>query len=152
MSHVGELAGPSHRVHQRHLHRRPRRGLRRQPHLRRRQRRLHQVGQRPPARPGPPPRGATTADQHGPPSPRVGWGLERAHAHRYGGYQYPSIVLFSLFLGFLGVDRFCLQWTCLGTFKLLTIGGIGIWWLVDLILLTLGQLAPADGSLWDPAW
>ena len=71
---------------------------------------------------------------------------------RYGGYQYPSIVLFSLFLGWAGVDRFCLQWTCLGTVKMLTIGGLGVWWLTDLILLTLGQLAPADGSLWDPSW
>jgi hypothetical protein len=62
------------------------------------------------------------------------------------------MVLYSLLLGWVGVDRLCLRWTCLGAFKLLTLGGLGVWWLVDLILLVTGQLAPADGCLWDPAW
>ena len=71
---------------------------------------------------------------------------------RFGGYQYPAMVLYSLFLGFLGVDRLCLKFSCSGAFKLLTLGGLGVWWLVDLILLSLGQLAPYDGSQWEPSW
>jgi len=71
---------------------------------------------------------------------------------RYGGYSYLTVLLLSLFLGVLGVDRLCLQWNCMGAAKLLTLGGIGVWWLVDLILLTTGQMVPADGSLWNPSW
>ena len=39
----------------------------------------------------------------------------------------------SLFLGGIGVDRFYLGDTLKGVLKLLTCGGIGIWWLVDVI-------------------
>ena len=34
--------------------------------------------------------------------------------------------------------------------KLLTLGGVGIWWIVDIILLVLGELRPADDSNWVP--
>ena len=34
--------------------------------------------------------------------------------------------------------------------KLLTLGGVGIWWIVDIILLVLGELQPADDSSWVP--
>ena len=41
---------------------------------------------------------------------------------------------------------------CVGTAvgKLLTLGGVGIWWIVDIILLVLGELRPADDSNWVP--
>lgn len=34
--------------------------------------------------------------------------------------------------------------------KLLTLGGVGIWWIVDVILLVRGMLLPEDGSNWVP--
>ncbi len=34
--------------------------------------------------------------------------------------------------------------------KLLTLGGFGVWWVVDIILLVLGELRPADDSNWEP--
>eukprot|EP00731_Ephydatia_muelleri_P024746 Em0016g1017a len=68
---------------------------------------------------------------------------------RYNGYYFPTIVLYSLFFGILGVDRFCLGYTCLGVAKLLTLGGIGVWWVVDLILLIAGVVPPENGYSWD---
>jgi TM2 domain-containing membrane protein YozV len=55
-------------------------------------------------------------------------------------------VLLSLFVGGLGVDRFYLGYTGLGIAKLLTLGGCGIWALIDLILIIMGKLKDADGQ------
>lgn len=53
--------------------------------------------------------------------------------------------LLSYFLGFLGVDRFYLGYTGLGVAKLLTLGGCGVWALVDWILIFAGATKDAQG-------
>jgi len=52
-----------------------------------------------------------------------------------------NIALFlSLFLGFLGADRIYLNQTGLGIAKLITLGGYGAWWIIDVALLLTGQM------------
>ena len=54
-------------------------------------------------------------------------------------------LLISFFVGWFGVDRFYLGYTGLGILKLLTFGGCGIWYLIDLILIAMGNLNDSDG-------
>lgn len=60
-----------------------------------------------------------------------------------------TAILLSIFTGGLGIDRFYLGYTGLGVAKLLTCGGLGIWALIDLIMICTGSLRPADGSPWE---
>ena len=55
-----------------------------------------------------------------------------------------TAVLLSLFVGVLGIDRFYLGYTGLGIVKLITCGGLGIWALIDLILIVMGRLPDAN--------
>ena len=48
-------------------------------------------------------------------------------------YRDPTMMLvLSILVGGLGVDRFMLGETGLGVLKLVTAGGLGIWWLIDI--------------------
>ena len=55
--------------------------------------------------------------------------------------------MFSWLLGFLGVDRFYLGKVGTGILKLLTFGGLGVWWLIDLILTLAGVQRDKEGRL-----
>jgi TM2 domain-containing membrane protein YozV len=44
-------------------------------------------------------------------------------------------LVMSIILGDLGVDRFIMGHVGLGILKLITFGGFGIWWIIDVILI-----------------
>ena len=57
-------------------------------------------------------------------------------------------VSFSLTLGGFGVDRFYLGYWKEGLAKLFSFGGLGVWTLVDFILIAAQYVGPSDGSLY----
>jgi TM2 domain-containing membrane protein YozV len=44
-------------------------------------------------------------------------------------------LLMSIFFGYWGVDRFIMGHIGLGILKIITIGGLGVWYLIDIILI-----------------
>lgn len=54
--------------------------------------------------------------------------------------------LLSSFLGFLGLDRFYMGSIGLGLLKLFTLGGFGLWWTVDMVMIGMGVARDGDGK------
>src|SRR5574344_1839228 len=55
-------------------------------------------------------------------------------------------LLLALFLGGLGVHRFYTGYIGIGVVQLLTLGGCGIWSLIDFISILCGSFKDADGN------
>lgn len=62
-----------------------------------------------------------------------------------GKSQIVALIL-ALVVGGLGIHRFYLGYIWQGVVQLLTLGGFGIWALIDLIRIITGDLQPKDGS------
>ena len=56
-------------------------------------------------------------------------------------------ILLCWFLGCFGAHRFYTGHTTIGIIQLLTLGGCGIWMLIDFILILLGDFKDADGNI-----
>ena len=57
-----------------------------------------------------------------------------------------TLFLLTFFVGVLGVHRFYVGKIGTRFLMLLTLGGIGVWFLVDLILVVTGQFTNKDGQ------
>jgi TM2 domain-containing membrane protein YozV len=56
-------------------------------------------------------------------------------------------IFLSLFFGGFGADRFYLGHITTGFIKLVSLGGFGIWSVIDVFFLFCGVLTPSDGTL-----
>ncbi|RDC66474.1 TM2 domain-containing protein [Adhaeribacter pallidiroseus] len=68
-----------------------------------------------------------------------------ADAAETGKSQLIAAIL-AFFVGALGIHRFYLGYTGIGIAQILTLGGCGIWALIDLIRILMGDLKPKGGE------
>lgn len=64
------------------------------------------------------------------------------------GQKKSNALLLSVFLGGLGFDRFYLGHVKEAFGKIFSFGGLGIWTLIDAVLIACGYLTPDDGSVY----
>ena len=56
-------------------------------------------------------------------------------------------LLLCFFLGVIGVHRFYVGKTGTGILQIVTLGGFGIWVLIDLIMIILGSFSDKEGNV-----
>ena len=56
-------------------------------------------------------------------------------------------MLLCIFLGFLGAHRFYVGKKITAAFELVTLGGLSIWWFVDLIFIICGNFTDKEGKV-----
>ena len=81
---------------------------------------------------------------------KIGTSFLPAEACSYRAKNKKEAVLYSFFLGILGADWYYLAagnrgFVCVGCFKLFTLGGLGIWWVIDIILILTDQRTDGMG-------
>lgn len=65
----------------------------------------------------------------------------------YDGPSRLVLAIICFFFGALGVHRFIVGKVGTGILMLLTAGGFGIWWIIDLIRLLIGSFRDKYGNL-----
>ncbi len=74
-----------------------------------------------------------------------GGGLQTESAMLHSGKRVLPTALLCFFLGVFGVHRFYVGKVGTGFVQLFTIGGLGIWWLIDMIMILAGAFRDSDG-------
>ncbi len=71
---------------------------------------------------------------------------KNANSAAASGKSQLVALLLVIFVGGLGIHRFYLGYTWQGIVQLLTLGGCGIWSLIDLVRIAIGDLGPKEGT------
>jgi len=77
---------------------------------------------------------------------KCGVGLKGQNNRNSEGKDWLTTLLLCIFLGGLGVHRFYTKHTGIGIAQILTLGGCGIWTLIDLIMIATESFKDADGN------
>tara|TARA_Y100001960_G_C14363696_1_gene675649 strand:- start:258 stop:557 length:300 start_codon:yes stop_codon:yes gene_type:complete len=75
-----------------------------------------------------------------------GVAVSRASNPLDGDKEWLVTLLLCFFLGYLGVHRFYTGHIGIGIAQLLTLGGCGIWALIDFILILTGSFVDSEGQ------
>ena len=61
------------------------------------------------------------------------------------GYDWTVTLILAIVVGAYGVDRFYTGNIMLGILKLITLGGCGVWWIIDIIMIVTGTYTDVYG-------
>ncbi len=72
--------------------------------------------------------------------------MSEATAVRVSTKSRTVAALLAFFLGVIGVHRFYVGKTGTGIAQILTLGGLGVWTLVDFVMILVGSFKDKDGA------
>lgn len=61
--------------------------------------------------------------------------------------DFVVVLILAILVGSLGIDRFYVGKIGTGILKLVTGGGFGIWWLVDIVFILTGKYTDKSGAV-----
>ncbi len=73
------------------------------------------------------------------------WAMQQQYQQVGMQKDWLTALLLCIFLGVFGIHRFYTGHIAIGIVQLLTAGGCGIWWLIDLIMIATGSFTDING-------